>query len=132
MRSPNATLSPSKMSHHVAHATTFLSALSSAPASPTLVILHSRSQQHRLSQKRGFGLPIIPLFYSSLGLLTLLTHPLYRHESQCLEPSPIRHLIVLLPCRRPFILPYSSESRATVPSVLGYNSRKDQRIFGGP
>ena len=103
---------------HVAHATSF-----QRSAGGVLIILSSLH-----NPKRGSVCPAyISLFYFPLKPPHF---PFSRHESQCIEPVPIRHLIVVPPCRDPFILPHSSESCDTSPNLLKYNIRKRQWHFG--
>ena len=79
--------------------------------------------------KRGSVCPTISLFYSPLKPLHF---PFNHHESQCLEPAPICHLIIVRRCRDPPMLRCLSESCSTFPNLLGNGIGKCQRHFRGP
>ena len=106
---------------HVAHATSFqrsepeTSWSFSPPFSPPFT-----------TQNAARSAPHIPIIFPIKSSYFPFSH----HESQRLEPAPIRHLIVVPLCRYPFIPPHSSESCDTSPNLLKYNIRKRQWHFG--
>lgn len=75
-------------------------------------------------------LPRISLLYSIPHYKTP-SSPFSHHESQCLEPAPICHLIIVPRCHDPFILPSISESN-TFPNLLWNSTGKCKWHFGGP
>jgi len=102
-----------------------------AKARPTLASSIPGHNTSTLTKKTRLRLPHIPLFYSSLGLRTLLTHSPLPSESQCLNLLD-RHIIVLLPCRPPVHTALLIGEPCYCPDVLGIQRRKEQRISEGP